>query len=158
MALPPLATVADLEAWIGESILDDATTRAEGVLGAASTLVRSHTGRSWVDAEGALEVFDEHHDDIWDALQTVTVQCAGRVWRNPDGSLQPTTGPHSDRYLELLGEGLVLTPTEKSLLGTALGYATGGTQAGLWALSTTRGLLETASCSDDIWSKVPWPE
>ncbi len=160
MALDPLATVEELEAWLGAEVPGSSIARADAVLAAASTLVRSETGRPWVDATGDPETFDEHHDEIWDALRTVTLQCAGRVWRNPQGAVQTSTGPFADTFDRRAGEGLYLTSPEKSMLVTAVGYATGGESTGLWTLGTTRGNLETARCVDgvtgDPWTTIPW--
>jgi len=122
--LPALATVEQLALEVDEPIAS-ADPRAEWLLSKASTLVRAHTGRTWVDAEGALQ------EDIPDAVTAVTVQCAARVWRNPAGAVQEAAGGLSWRLSERAGDGLFLTDAEKAMLGAS--RPTGG----LWKLSTT---------------------
>jgi len=108
VALPTLATVADLASWVGEPI-DDGNSRAQRLLVAASARVRSFTGQTWLDSEGALtEVPDEVH--------TVTLQVAERKWRNPSGSVHETAGPFSNRWSERAADGIYLTEDEKSML------------------------------------------
>lgn len=92
MALPPLADVADLDAWLpGVAIVgdDDAEARAEAVLSAASAIVRAENGKNWVDENGELL------DDIPDAVSVLVVQLAARLWANPTGLTQETAGPFS---------------------------------------------------------------
>jgi hypothetical protein len=109
MALPALADLTALAGWLGEEI-PPGDTRAATALGAASTLVRSETGQTWVDAtSGDLTA-------VPDAVQVVTVQVAARLWRNPGGVVQDTTGPFTVRWAEAAGQGLYLTSTEKAVL------------------------------------------
>lgn len=109
MALPALADVSALAAWIGEDIPPEQVARAEALLSAASTLVRSHTGQTWVDDNGAVT-------DVPDAVAAVVVQVAGRLWRNPAGIIQDTTGPFTVRWSEAVGDGLYLTAAEAAML------------------------------------------
>jgi hypothetical protein len=97
--------------------------------------VRSRVGRTWVDDDGNLI-------DVPAVARSVTVQCAGRVWRNPDAVVHRTTGPFSERYAEQAGQGMWLTKTEQQMLDR-LRTPSGG----LWVLGTTRGDLETAGPS-----------
>lgn len=164
MALDPLASTSELEAWLGESVTGSKVARADALLAGASTLVRSETGRAWVGATGEPEEFEEHHDEIWDALRTVTLQVAARVWRNPRGTVQSTTGPFSDTYDVRVADGLYLTDAERAILGTAVDLAVGDVSLGLGTISTTRGTVETTrsvddgiAASGDHWTTVPWP-
>lgn len=108
MALPPLADVAALDAWLpGVAIVGDAAAeeRAEAVLAAASAIVRAENGKTWVDEDGDLI------DDIPDAVPALVVQLAARMWANPTGLTQETAGPFSAMH----GRG-TLTDDERGVL------------------------------------------
>jgi hypothetical protein len=135
MSLPPLADTDQLEAWLGEPVEPVELVRAEAVLAAASTLVRSHVGRAWVDDDGNL-------DSPPDVAVTVAVQCAGRVWRNPDSAIHRTAGPFSERFAEQAGQGMWLSKTEKAMLDRLRAPS-----SAVWTMSTTRGDLETGGPS-----------
>lgn len=124
--LPPLVSVAALAAWVGEDFIDDENARAAAVVAAASALVRAETGRTWVDEDNVLLGVPEE-------VATVAVQIAARVWRNPAGFVQDTTGPFTVRYSERSGDGLFLTETERSILSR---YRT--QRRGLWTQRVTR--------------------
>lgn len=112
MALPPLADVNALAAWLGVNI--DAAAdieRAGAVLTAASAAVRRQSGHLYVDEDGALIA-------VPDDVASVTVQLAARLWSNPTGATQQTEGPFSITH----GQG-ALTDDERALLTPG---ATGG--------------------------------
>lgn len=126
MALPPLASEADLAAWVGQAdALSD--PRAGAVLSAASSLVRAHTGQSWPDPEVSTPVPD--------VVQAVVVQVAGRVWSNPDGLTSVTLDDGTRRW-QPGSTGLMLTDAEKELLAE---FSESGRPSGLGVISTTRG-------------------
>jgi len=135
MALPPLATVDDLAAWVG-TIPQAGEARAEAILAAASLLVRSETRRVWLTEDDDVDDDDPpiDNDDV-DVARTVVVQVAQRVWRNPGGLVSETAGPFTDRWADWAAEGLRLTETEKEMLAP---YRTAASPK-LWTLSTTRG-------------------
>lgn len=152
MALPPLAAVDDLAAWVG-TIADE--ERAEAVLAAASTLVRSETRRAWLVDGGDLDDDDPAIDtDDLEVARTIVVQAAGRVWRNPGGLIQESTGPFSARFPDWVAEGLRLTDTEKEMLDP---YRT-VTSPQIWTQSTTRGDVEigigTRAGGEENWVAV----
>ena len=123
-----IATVADLQEWITV----DNVTRAEAILAAASTLIRAKTGQDWVDAAGVqLTTVD---DDDFEAVKTVVVQVALRVYQNPLGITQQSTGPFSRSVAAWSAFGLSLTPDERAMLPTTIDSA----RPGLWTLGTTR--------------------
>lgn len=133
MALPPLAEVSDLAAWIGVT-LDDADPRAGAVLSAASTLVRSYCGQTFVDESGQLVL------PVPDAVELVTVQVAARCFQGPTNGAnysQEQTGPflHSQRFAGD-GGGLYLTKADKLMLAD---HRAAGEVSGLAVLPTTRG-------------------
>lgn len=123
-----IATLDDLEPWL----TIDNEDKAEAILAAASTLVRAKTGQAWVDADGVqLEDVD---DDDFAAVKTVVVQVALRVYQNPLGLTQQTTGPFSRSVAAWAALGLSLTDDEKAMLPTTID----GNRPGLWTLATTR--------------------
>lgn len=129
--LPPLATVEDLAEWVGEEVPND-DAQALAYLAAASAVVRSYTGRRWVDDAGQADAPAE--------VRTVVVQVAARVWRNPDGYIQDTTGPFTVRWSERIAEGIYLTAGEEDMLAP---HRRG--RPAVFTLSTTRGPVETGT-------------
>ncbi len=129
MALPVLATVAELADWIGEPITEPSDAkRAQGVLRLASALVRNATGgKTWAEGEQLLP-------DIPDDLGLVTLACAARGYTNPEAA---TTEGIDDGQLGRVVEeaGLYLTESEKRLLEP---YSAKPFR-GLSTVATTRG-------------------
>lgn len=123
-----IATLTDLEPWL----TIDNEERAEAILAAASTLVRSRTGQAWVDVDGVqLEVVE---DDDFEAVKTVVVQVALRVYQNPQGITQQATGPFSRSVAAWAALGLSLTEDEMAMLPVS----PGSIRPALWTLATTR--------------------
>lgn len=118
MALPPLADIAALDAWLpGVTIVGDeaAETRAGAVLAAASAQVRRQTGHLYVDEAGDLI------EDLPDDVVGVTVQLAARMWANPTGATQETEGPFSVTHGQAVltdGERDLITPGAVGGLGS----------------------------------------
>jgi len=124
--MEPLATVTDLANWTGDSIpADDA--QALAILRAASSRVRVHCGRDF-DSDSGVPA----------AVSDVVVGIAARVWRNPEGYIQDTTGPFTVRWTERVAEGVFLTGDERETLAA---FRT--TRRGIWTMPTTRGPVET---------------
>lgn len=149
--LPPLAEVDDLEVWMGVEISGESTSRAVAILAAASTLVRSYTGKVWVDADG--ETSDATDNPVrFDAVQQVVVLVSERVWKNPNGNTQENTGPFSHTVEAWAALGLALRDEEKAMLGGS------SLVPGLGVISTTRGPLETrGTCQGYTESTTtPW--
>lgn len=129
-----IATVDDLELWLGEDVSNP--VRADAILAAASTLVRTRTGRSWVDADG--EPLSDVTAEDFDAVKTVVVQVAARVWLNPQGRTQQSAGPFSESIAAWASLGLSLTEAEIGMLPR-----NAETRPALWTMATTR-------CDNDI--------
>lgn len=92
MALPPLATIADLEARLGHGITDPGEqARANALLADASALVRFAAGQTWVDETDTLT-------DVPDLAVTITCQAALRGWYNPAAIESAQLGAVSVRY------------------------------------------------------------
>lgn len=147
MALPPLATVDELIAWLGTGVGDG--QRAEAILAAASTLVRSYSGRAWVDADGEPDA--DLTETQTDAAHTVVLQVAARVWRNPDGVTQEAAGPFSRSVAAWAAFGLMLTDDEKAMLSTGTNAIPGLASIRVVAPALARGsaVFDTAWWEDD---------
>lgn len=127
MALPSLAAVSDLAAWVGQAI-PDADPRAGAVLSHASTKVRSFTGQTWVDDTNTLT-------DVPDAVAQVVVRVASRAWLNPEGLDSVTLDDGTKRWGSL--RGLVLTDEDRDDLSEFVPI--GGRTQGFGVIATTRG-------------------
>jgi len=123
--MPPLATVQDLSARVGEQLIDS-DPQVLYYLDAASALIRAETGRTWV-VSGDLD------PNLPAEVRVICVEVAARLWRNPEGVIQETTGPFTQRLPDKFADGLFLTASEKSQLAR---YR--ATRPGLWSLKTTR--------------------
>lgn len=142
------ASVDDLNAWLEVDVDND--ERAEAILAAAYTLVRSKTGRAWVDADG-VQLEDVTADDF-ELVKTVVVQVAARVWLNPQGVTQETTGPFSKSVAAWASLGLSLTEDELAMLP----ITRDGTRPALWTQATTRE--DSVSDLPDIYLDVTGSE
>lgn len=122
--MDPLAPLTALEVWLGAPLCGSDVARAEAVLAAVSSLIRSTAGVTW----DGVPVPDDVH--------TITLEVAARVFRNPQAGsqLSRTTGPFTESVSFTPGTaGLYLTAGEKAIIGR---YRT--TNRGLWSLRTTR--------------------
>jgi hypothetical protein len=140
-----IATLDDLDTWLGTGVVDN-PARAEAILAAASTLVRAKTGAAWVDADG--EPLEDVDTDELEAVRTVVVQVAARVWLNPHGDTQRTTGPFSHSVAEWASLGLSLTEAEADMLPNTRANA----RPALWTQATTR--VDPVSDVPDIYLDV----
>jgi hypothetical protein len=143
MALPPLISTDDLGTWMGVVVADE--DRAEAIISAASTLVRTYAGRMWVDAAGEPE--EDLTETQLDAVYTVVKLVAERVWNNPRGITQESTGPFSRSVAAWAAHGMVLTADEKAMLG-------GTGQDGIPGLSSIRvvaPVMATATRHFPFW-------
>lgn len=135
--LPPLAAVEDLESWLGVATLSGTNaTRAEAYLAAASAKVRAYTRRTWLSEDDELDESTPTitADDLELVAAGVVVPAAARMYSNPTGLLQETTGPFSARYADSAALGVYLTDDEKAILRS---YCTTA-RPGLWTQRTTR--------------------
>lgn len=112
-----LVSVDELEAWLGAGAVQD-VARADAVLVAVSSLVRSYAGQLW-DAE-----------PVPDEIRAVVKDVAARVWDNPRHVRQQSTGPFSVSYSVT---GLYLTDEERAVVGRYNAQA-----RGLWTMGVTR--------------------
>jgi len=139
MALPPLASTDDLAEFLGEDI-DDGDPRAERLIHMASTLVRTHTGRTGVDDWTDLS-------EVPDDVNTVTILVSARLWTNPENvSQQSETLGTFTQSRSFRADGLYLTGVEKAML------AHYDAKPGIWAQPTTRG--DVASENGTLYAPV----
>lgn len=132
MALPALVTVTEFDTWCQRPVTDLA--RAGAILSAASTLVRTTSGRMWVDAAGDVE--DDVTDTQLDAARNVVKQVAERVYFNPNGNTQEASGPFSRSVSAWYSAGMALTSEEREMLPAT-------SEAAGWGVVTlTRGPVE----------------
>lgn len=134
MALPLLATVAELAARLGISVPDGAERlRAEAAIRDASTLARAATRTSWVDTEGELVA------DVPEVVGMVVLTAARRAFENPSGVTQKTAQDVSVSYASRSESAVYLTDAEEELLRGAVP----GSRRGVFTLATTRSTLAT---------------
>lgn len=131
MAEQTLASVAELSDWLGEPIVDNSAEykRAELCLRAASALVRSEAGRTWLTPDGDLEPIPE-------TVRLVTLYCASRVFDNREGQNRWNVDDAGGGW-KVDEAGAYLTASEKDQLSKFAGRRFGG----LGTVSTTRGDL-----------------
>ena len=115
--LPSLASVEDLEARMGRT-LD--STRAQSLLSAGSTRIRAFTGRVWVDSDGP-----QATEFQLEVVREVCVSYAQRVYSNPDGATQQTSGPYSKSVRDWSAAGPRLSPEEMADLEQVRGGVPG---------------------------------
>lgn len=117
MALPSLASVADVEVLLGldvGSITGADLARCERSLKYASMLVRRAAGRPWIDELGELDPL------LPEELVEVTARAAQRDYRNPDGVSNEALGQGAYSYTYAEGQSVVyLTDDEVSLIVSA---------------------------------------
>lgn len=114
--LPPLASVADLEARLGFGTLTgNNLSRAEAALDDASSLIRSLAGMDWIDDMEALDFGELAARDI-DSLESTCLAVAARAYRNPEGARQASVGDTSVSYGAAPGGSVYLTPAEMKVI------------------------------------------
>jgi hypothetical protein len=134
-----LITTDDLSVWLDGTVDED---RAEAVIAAVSSLIRSESGLTWEDTAVPADI------------AAVAAQVALRVYRNPTGVASETIDGYSARYTDGALAGLYLTPGELRIVRR---YR--ANQRGLWTLGTTRGdtLGDTVYVPvEGTTTKFPW--
>lgn len=123
--LPPLSEVSDLEVRLRRTLEGEEIAAAAAALADASSLARAEGRQDWWTAEGGLTVPD--------AVVTVVLAAAKRVFGNPDGLISETVGPFTRRRSDESASGVYLTETEKAIVRRFR-----STSPGLWTQRTTR--------------------
>lgn len=130
--IPNLAEVSDLEPLLMREFDDSEIERVEAVLGLASDLVRDESGKDWLDPDDPTKLVDP----LPRIVRLITLRCAERSIRNPEGFSSESAGDYSYQRNGATGEGgLYLTEREVKLLRRA------GGKSGLWTQPLTRGDL-----------------
>lgn len=138
MALPALATLAELEARLGIApggLAEPDKSRAQAALADASSLVREESRRNWMDTSTPPVAVAP------DALVRIVLAAAKRDYRNPDGltSETDTAGPFTRTRARKDDESTVyLTDSEQEICRRYRET----TKAALWTQPTTRGECE----------------
>jgi hypothetical protein len=136
--MDPLVTLEDLEGWLGQSLNASEAARAEAVLRAVSSLVRSEAGRTWED------------EDTPGDVSAVVLEMSAGIYRNPMGVRQTSVGDASVTYAVVAG--LEFTPSQRSILGR---YR--ANQRGLWTMGTTRNDFEGDTVFVPVVDAPPFP-
>lgn len=125
-----LAGVSDLGDWLSETIAEDSAEakRAALCLRLASALVRKETGRTWLQADGALV------DPLPDDVHLVTLYCAGRVYDNREAQTTGGLDDYSEGW-KVDESGAYLTASERNMLAD---YRNSRPFGGLGSVATTR--------------------
>lgn len=129
-ALPPLATVAELETRLGldtGTLADTDLARATAAIADASTLVRVQGRVPWVDATG--------NPIAPDAVVVVVLQVALRVYNNPNGYTSETVSADGATYSNSNNQqalGIYLTAEELRTVQEAAELAAAGTGTRAW--------------------------
>lgn len=127
-----LASYEDLVTWSDRPVGNVA--RAEAILVAASNLVRTYKGGSWleVDTPDVSEV-------ALGAARTVVLNVAYRTYHNPAGKNRDQSGPFSSAVESWSALGCALSDQDIAQLASATPFR------GLGVIETTRGRVETPS-------------
>jgi hypothetical protein len=150
MALPSLAARADLEVWLGVTLVGTEATRADAAIAHASGSVRATASRAWVDAAGTALL------DVPNGIPELVVRVAARMYANPTGNESETTGPFAVKY-----GPQDLTDAERSqvaaLVRAAEASATAPTTGlrGLFTIRTTREVVETPGPWVNVQGSAP---
>jgi hypothetical protein len=128
--LPSLASSEDLEALLMREFDDLEAARVEKVLSIASDLVRDESGKSWLDPDDPSKLVDP----LPGIVRIITLRCAERAVRNPEGYSSESAGDYSYQRGGSSGEGgLFLTEREIARLRRV------GGRTGLVTQPVTRG-------------------
>ena len=143
MALPPLATVDDVELVPGYPAGSNPDT-TEALIVLASARVRAYTGCRWANEAGtALE-------DVPDGVTQIVAGMVNRSLTNPRGVTQESTGPWGASYGSQAANNVYLSGADKEFLDAV------GCRSGVSTLSTTRGPVETPTVLEPLDSAVWW--
>lgn len=156
----PLMTLEELVAWLpGETeIPTENQDFAWKVIEGASVVVREAGSEWWCPAD--TDPLPAGWIKIPYRAKLLLDLKVKNFYEHPDGAIQESVGPLSSRYLDDVVEQIQLTEDEKALLAQLA--TEGGDPAdvpvltGIWALSTTRGDLETHSRASRRIIHAPW--
>lgn len=145
MALPSLVELEDFETWASRPVSNG--PRATAILSAASTLVRTRSGRMWVDAAGDPET--DVTETQLDAARSVVMTVSERVYFNPNGNTQESTGPFQRSIAAWASLGLALSEDELQMIGTTVTGIPGLSSVRVIAPAAARGTRYTTEWWED---------
>lgn len=153
----PLMTIEQLAVWVQlPEIPEDRRPFAYMVMEAAAVVFRD-AGSDWWVYPGA-DPLPVGHVVVPSRAKLMYDLKVKNFYEHPTGAVSETVGPLSERYLDEVVQQLQLSEAEKQILAD-LGYVGGDPAAGpnlqIWALSTTRGPLETGQRTRGV-IHVPW--
>jgi hypothetical protein len=118
MALPYLATTAELEVRVGRPFTAKDQPLAEEILRDVSAVIRLEAGNDFVTLDGEL--------DLPDAVRAVMLIVARRAFMNPRRISSNQISGYSERTHDAESMGIFLHDTEKRMLRAALGRTNAG--------------------------------
>lgn len=129
----PLLTIAELSIWAQRDI-DADDPFANSVIDAASMLVRLYGSANWTIESAPPRA------------KLIATLMARDYFKNPDRITSEGVGPLSERRIDDVARGMVVTDAEKAELaalaaGSPIVQPAGG-GAELWSITTTRGVVE----------------
>lgn len=141
----PLMTIEELATWVRlPEIPTDQQDFAWKAIEGASVVVREAGSIWWTTAVDPLPT---GHIRIPYRAKLLLDLKVKNFFEHPTGAVSETVGPLSERYLDEVVQQIQLSDDEEQLLAQLA--AEGGAEmtypaiTGIWALSTTRGTLET---------------
>jgi hypothetical protein len=153
----PLMTLPQLAVWVQlPEIPEDRRDFALTVMEAGAVVIRDAGSEWWVyPGEDPLP---EGHIRLPARAKLMYDLKVKNFFEHPTGAVSETTGPISERYLDEVVKQLELSEAEKIMLA-GLAEVPGDPAAGpnlqIWALSTTRGPMETGYRQRGV-IHVPW--
>lgn len=128
MALPLIASVADLQNRTGETYTGTEDARATAALADASDLARFEASSTWVD--------DANLSTAPAAAKVIVLKAAARAMLNPEGLTVEADGDYQAgrQGRDDVSDGVYFTEDERRVLA-----ALGDTPTGLYTLETTKG-------------------
>lgn len=143
----PLMTIEQLATWVQlPEIPEDRLPFAYMVMEGAAVVIREAGSQWWVYPP--TDPLPAGHIVIPARAKLMYDLKAKNFFEHPTGAISETTGPISERYLDEVVQQLQLTQAEKDLLASLAsddGDPATAPSLAIWALSTTRGPLETHS-------------
>lgn len=148
----PLTTMAELAKWVQlPEIPAEKIAFAEMVLAGVAVVIRHYGSKWWTIQTDPV--------NIPPRAKLIADLKAKNFYEHPTGAVSETVGPLSERYLDEVVKQIELTDGEIALLAELAGED-GTTEEveirGLWALSTTRGPLETHTATRGVITVPYW--
>lgn len=137
--MDPLVSTAEFGVWLGQTLAGTDEERAEAILTAVSSLVRSEAGLTWED------------EAVPDDIAGVVLEVASGIYHNPRAVKQTSVGDVSATFAVV--SGLSLTQAQKAIIGRYRAQS-----RGLWTQGFTRNDLgaDTVYIPVEGAPPIPW--